>query len=62
MTDVLAMYGKYLYPNFSLPESFINYVAVEQKEDIEPWCFFIVHKIMLIFGVKKSKSFILTVS
>lgn len=55
MTDVLAMYGKYLYPNFSLPESFINYVAVEQKEDIEPWWFFYCAQNYVDFWCKKIK-------
>lgn len=40
MIDRSYMYENYLYPGFSLPNSFIDYVSNDKLDDIEPWWLF----------------------
>ena len=40
MIDRVMMYRNFLYPGFSFPDSFVNYVSKMELDDIEPWWFF----------------------
>lgn len=49
------MYEEYLFPGFSFPESFIEYVSCPTLEDIEPWWLFCCSQNYVDFWCKKVK-------